>query len=91
MKKLKLKMLELGANEILTRTQLKNVLAGDDDATTGAKKYCRTVCSADQGDGDTFEWVHNGKECNSTSDCGTVNCDTSYGPIIANLTNCTAL
>jgi Cys-rich repeat protein len=30
MKKLKLKALELGAMELLTRTQLKNVLGGDD-------------------------------------------------------------
>ena len=29
MKKLKLKALELGANELLTREQLKNVMAGD--------------------------------------------------------------
>ena len=29
MKKLKLKALELGSNELLTREQLKNVMAGD--------------------------------------------------------------
>ena len=33
MKKLKLKALELGANELLTREQLKNVMAGDGSGT----------------------------------------------------------
>lgn len=92
MKKIKLKIAELGAGEILTRTQLKHVLAGDDDATTAAaKKYCRTSCSADQGDGTTYDWVHSGKQCNTLADCGTVNCDTAYGPIVINITSCSAL
>ena len=34
MKKLKLKALELGANEVLTRAQLKNVLGGSGGITT---------------------------------------------------------
>jgi hypothetical protein len=35
MKKLKLKALELGAMELLTRAQLKNVLGGDDYGGAG--------------------------------------------------------
>jgi len=41
MKKLKLKALELGAKEVLTRAQLKNVLGGDEGS--GGSVVC--VCS----------------------------------------------
>ena len=88
MKKIKLNLLELGASEVLTRSQLKHVLAGDDDATTAAaKKYCRTFCKAND-DGEIFEWVHVGRECNTLADCGTVQCDTAYGPIQTQVTGC---
>jgi|GEM_PF-1210949 len=46
MKKLKLKAFELGANEVLTRAQLKNVLGGSAAGTTlinpgcGINKFC---------------------------------------------------
>lgn len=40
MKKLKLKVLELGATEVLTRDQLKNVLGGD--GSTFNDGHCKT-------------------------------------------------
>jgi hypothetical protein len=55
MKKLKLKALELGAKEVLSREQLKNVLGGFDDGSgsgkkgsgSGSGKRCGT-CSIDK-------------------------------------------
>lgn len=44
MKKLKLKALELGANEVLTREQLKNVLGGD-GSSDGTVKYAACINS----------------------------------------------
>lgn len=87
MKKIKLNLFELGASEVLTRSQLKHVLAGDDDATTAHTKHCRTFCKAND-DGEIFEWLHVGKECNTLTDCGTVQCDTAYGPIQTQVTAC---
>jgi hypothetical protein len=46
MKKLKLKALELGANEVLTRAQLKNVLGGDTGgSSTQTKSPCSGACN----------------------------------------------
>lgn len=48
MKKLKLKALELGAREVLTREQLKNVLGGFDDGSgSGSGTSCSTKCVVD--------------------------------------------
>ena len=44
MKRLKLKALELGAKEVLTRAQLKNVFGGDEGS--GGTAVCKTTaCS----------------------------------------------
>lgn len=43
MKKLKLKALTLGAQEVLTRAQLKNILGGDG---SGSGSYGTVPCSA---------------------------------------------
>lgn len=40
MKKLKLKALELGASEVLTRAQLQSVLGGDGSSGTGLCVHC---------------------------------------------------
>jgi len=54
MKKLKLKALELGATEMLTRTQLKNVLGGSTMIVSGHACYgSQTSCSYDQSGGGT--------------------------------------
>ena len=49
MKKLKLRALELGANELLTREQLKNVMGGDGsgDGSGGEDATCRTIKCGD--------------------------------------------
>jgi hypothetical protein len=56
MKKLKLRALELGANEMLTREQLKHVLGGDGSSGAG----CLSDCSVGVGsiiDG-TWKVIH---------------------------------
>ena len=42
MKKLTLKVLELGADELLTRSQMKRVQGGLDDSGSGASGKCST-------------------------------------------------
>ncbi|MDB5122405.1 MAG: hypothetical protein JWP94_534 [Mucilaginibacter sp.] len=44
MKKLKLKALQLGAKEVLTRAQLKNVLGGSSSGS-GTAVSCRSGCA----------------------------------------------
>jgi hypothetical protein len=51
MKKLKLKALELGAKELLSREQLKHVIGGDDGSGSGGAHTCygsQSSCSYDQ-------------------------------------------
>lgn len=55
MKKLKLKALELGANEVLSRSQLKNILGGSGG-------------SAGSGPGSGLGWGNN--YCEATAVCG---------------------
>jgi len=81
MKKLKLKALELGTSEILTRAHLKNVLAGFADATSGSK-ICHITCVAETDVTEYFSWDYNGHSCKTTNDCNNIVCDTAYGPII---------
>ena len=60
MKKIKLKALSLGATEVLTREQLKNVLGGDGSSTGNRSAYiCGTrlnygQCYCDFCDVDTY-------------------------------------
>jgi hypothetical protein len=57
MKKLKLKALELGSAEVLTRAQLKNVLVGVVGGTAGSVQcYCNGVAAGYCG-------------CQTTPDC----------------------
>lgn len=50
MKKLKLRALDLGAKEVLTRTQLKNVLGGGGlVSTTSVDCYCYNSSDPDNG------------------------------------------
>jgi hypothetical protein len=65
MKKLKLKALELGATEILTREQLKKVFGGDDTggsgSGSGSGSGCKDTCT------DTLF-------CNANQTCKNVYC-----------------
>ncbi len=46
MKKLKLQALQFGAKEILSRSQLKNVMGGDDGSGSSSGNYsCTGTCS----------------------------------------------
>ena len=67
MKKLKLKALELGANEVLTRAQLKNVLGGSGGitTTTGQFEDCKDEC------------VAIGEKCVNGVVCAAVDCPSS--------------
>lgn len=74
MKRLKLKAVELGANEVLTREQLKGI-------TGGILGTCSCTCP----DGVTFSYVGT-PACNqsSTSECGAGNTATcTWGGSIA--------
>jgi hypothetical protein len=50
MKKLKLKALELGAKELLTREQLKMVLGGDFGSGSGSGSGSGTTCNCNSSD-----------------------------------------
>lgn len=82
MKKLKLKALELSAEEMLTREQLKNVLGGSGDDGSGCS--ATTYCYKETYDSDTRKWVKtkNGEvSCTGTTTCtsgtSSVTCDGS--------------
>ncbi|MBS0030358.1 hypothetical protein ACTJJ0_25995 [Chitinophaga sp. 22321] len=67
MKKLTLKALQLGATEVLTREQLKNVLGGDGSNTSGTR--CVVYCcdsSNNCGSGTTLPGVDS---CSSNENC----------------------
>jgi len=87
MKKLKLKALELGATEVLTRAHLKNVLAGFADATSGGK-ICHVSCLAEIDVTEYFQFTWNGSTCKTSDDCKNIVCDTAYGPIIGRAYSC---
>ena len=63
MKKLKLKALELGATEVLTRDQLKNVLGGYGSTGCGANGTCSGTC------------IEPGMTCGYEPSDGTCMCD----------------
>jgi len=67
MKKLKLKALELGANELLSREQLKNVMAGDGSGG-GSGDGCSTSCTDGQNNhfGCYHDPIHNSCRCPSS-------------------------
>lgn len=55
MKKLKLKALELGAKEVLSRAQLKNVLGGSGSGSGGSAQCFGNSCTVTiQGDNGSF-------------------------------------
>lgn len=69
MKKLKLKALDLGAKEILTREQLKNVLGGFDDDGSGKKK-CTGQCFTSDGPGGATWYSCQTVTAGSAKNCG---------------------
>jgi hypothetical protein len=66
MKKLKLKALELGVSELLTRAQLRNVLGGDGSGSGSGT--CHFHCCTDQHT-NCSDYVSSSYSCMSASDC----------------------
>ena len=87
MKKLKLKALELGASEILTRAHLKNVLAGFADSTSPPKQ-CQVTCSAVSNVTDYYTWNMASGYCTQDSDCSYPVCDSGHGKIVSQVWHC---
>lgn len=57
MKKLKLKALELGAKEVLTRAQLKNILGGSGNGGNECSAYaCNQKCTCEANSGTNTCW-----------------------------------
>jgi hypothetical protein len=78
MKKLKLNALQLGATEVLTRAQLKNVLGGDGSGAT----LCgieTEVCYTDPNTQDVYTcfsyWENDEEVCCCRHDAGNKNCE----------------
>lgn len=79
MKKLQLKALELGATELLSREQLRNVVGGWGSGS-GAKKHCNEVCTSNDPDDNGFNYSNaTNQVCADSTDCsGSFTCQEGF-------------